>query len=156
MISLTACGFQLRGFDSDQEKMPVSIIVTGVQTGHPIIQRINSLSYLSGDYSVEKKDEFQLLILNENWEKKVIRVNRMGQAQEYELRYSVLYEIFNAEKKRIKQPAEITIVRSYLNDVNNALAISREEEALKLVMINEFVERFFRLMSVISKNEIKT
>lgn len=141
---LSACGFQLRGLSVEQDT--ASVIVSGVQAGHPIIHYINRHS------SVEKKkdESVQLVILNENWKKNVVSVNELGQAKEYELRYTVLYEVFGVHKKRLKTASEISIVRNVLNDVNNVLSVSREEEKLRRDMMDEFSERFLRLMSVIS------
>ncbi len=148
---LSACGFQLRGLSAEQSNVIASIEVSGVQAGHPIMQHINRLSAIGK----EKKQSIQLVILNEQWKKNVVSVNPLGQVQEYELRYTVLYEVFNANRQRIKQSAEIRIVRSFLNDVNNPLAISREEEKLRHDIVVEFAERFLRMISAPSFAEKK-
>lgn len=149
IFMLSACGFQLRGFNAEHANRFASVAVSGVQAGHPIIQHINQLSVIEK----ENKESIQLVILNEQWKKNVVSVNPLGQAQEYALRYTVLYEVFDVNQQRIKQAAEISIVRSFLNDVDNPLAISREEERLRRDIVAEFAERFLRMVSVLSLAE---
>ena len=83
---------------------------------------------------VDRSDDSKplLKLLNERFEKKELSFYNSGYAAEYEIVYRLTYQISYQNKRY--PPKTITVIRSYVDNPNNVLAMTREREYLEQEM----------------------
>lgn len=147
---LTACGFQLRGdylIDDDLQTLYLSSTDT-----HGELTRLVKLSLISNQINVLKhsKDNIpELRIISDNLDRRTLSVFSNGQVAEYELIYSVMYQVrFSGEEIR---DFGFDLYRDYQDDPNLALAKSRELSLLLSEMRTSAADKILRDLATIQR-----
>ena len=139
-VTLTACGFQLRGaasypFTSVFVQRPTTY---GVGTANiagavaPVVPDVIS-SLTSNGVQIKTKIEdadFAIRFVQVFFDKRVLSLSGGGRAREFELEYRVRYEFVDAKGRAWGEPGEITIRRDFSFSESQALAKEREERQL--------------------------
>ncbi len=136
-VSLSACGFHLRG--TSMEVPAQSLFVEGFQPGHPVraglqaaLQRADRLA-VAGPLGVE--------LAGERWSRRVLVFDTEGRALEYALIYRLDYVLIRGEE-RIDERLELS--RDYAFDPNQMLAKSDEEARLREILQRTAVTRLLQ------------
>jgi LPS-assembly lipoprotein len=143
---LTACGFHLRGTAAlPQESLYIS--------GPAYSAFANDLkrAIVAGTKTRIAEDAAQadatLFILGENRAKRILTLTQQGTVREFELRYSVVYRLADKAGKEITAPTEITTVRSYVYNDQQALAAEAEDALLYRDMQQDAVQQLLRRLA---------
>ncbi|MFQ3266739.1 MAG: LPS-assembly lipoprotein [Colwellia sp.] len=147
---LTACGFQLRGnylLDDDLQSLYVSS--TDV---HGELTRLVKLSLTRNQVNVLKRSKTdipELRIISDELDRRTLSLFSNGQVAEYELIYSVHYQVrFAGEDAK---DFRFEIYRDYQDDPNFALAKSRELSLLLSEMRTSGADKILRDLARIQR-----
>lgn len=143
---ISACGFQLRGAHILPEELQTLRIssedkfgeLTRVVKGH---LSYNNVHIVNGS----NEDAPQLRILKDKLDRRTLSVFPNGQVAEYELIYTVRYQIIIEDNE--PQNFEFELYRDYQDDPNFALAKSRELNLLLSEMRQVAADRILRDMA---------
>ena len=143
MVIVTGCGFKMRGDYLLPEQFQTLYVTSNDPHGELTRFVKNHLS--TNDVNIVKKnrdDIPELRIVKDSLNRRTLSLFENGQVAEYELTYSVGYEIrFKGEEK---QRFEFDVTRNYQDDPNRALAKSRELNLLRKEMRIEAADIILR------------
>lgn len=127
LLSVTACGFQLRGavelpaelqpvylYDADDEELPHQLA---------LLLKENNTAVVETDTLAASR----LKIVSQKQTRRVLSVDSRGRAREYELNVSVLYQLKSAH---IDAENVVKLRRVLAFDPDNVLGASAEEQTL--------------------------
>ena len=147
---LTACGFQLRGnylLDDDMQTLYVSS--TDI---HGELTRLVKLNLTRNQVNILKQstaDIPELRIISDKLDRRTLSVFSNGQVAEYELIYTVHYQVrFTGEDAR---DFHFELYRDYQDDPNLALAKSRELSLLLSEMRTSAADKILRDLAKIQR-----
>ena len=147
---LTACGFHLRGdylLDDDLQTLYVSS--TDI---HGELTRLVKLNLMRNQVNVVKHSSTEvpeLRIISDKLDRRTLSVFSNGQVAEYELIYSVQYQVrFTGEDPR---NFRFELYRDYQDDPNLALAKSRELALLLSEMRTSAADKMLRDLARIQR-----
>ena len=144
MITLSACGFQLR----DNYQLPATLqqmqlqSVSSLQLEASLRQRLLPAGSQLSDQAAA--DVAQLRVLSDQLERRTLSLFESGQVAEYELLYRVNYQVIRNGELIIEDTIEVA--RDYQDDPNFALAKTREREMLVSEMRDDAARRLVRQM----------
>ncbi|MGQ8363957.1 LPS assembly lipoprotein LptE [Glaciecola sp. 1036] len=153
-LSLSACGFTLRGSQALPEQLTTVIIKSPLQYA-PISRTLSERLpvYQLNGYSMEQAMTMsfvqgslvQITLQPEQLERRLLSMFSNGQVAEYELLYTIDYQVQFPDKQIINH--SVTVAREYQEDPNRILAKTRELEEVMQEMRNETADRMIRLLS---------
>jgi LPS-assembly lipoprotein len=134
IISLIACGFQLRGgieanFDS--------ISINGGSAG--FVKQLKKRLRQSSIAVLPTDGEVKLEILDDLLNKRILSLNSDGRISEYELNYKVSYRVKGKNDSEWGQLINNAVRRQYTYDDENVVAKALEEEKLINGMRDELI-----------------
>ena len=144
MITLSACGFQLR----DNYQLPATLqqmqlqSVSSLQLEASLRQRLLTAGIQLSDQAAA--DVAQLRVLSDQLERRTLSLFESGQVAEYGLLYRVNYQVIRNGELIIEDTIEVA--RDYQDDPNFALAKTREREMLVAEMRDDAARRLVRQM----------
>ena len=150
LSQLAACGFHLR----QEVSLPVALQSTATK-GLAEYDELNlalQREFMHAGYPLlgDAKNFSATTVINvssENITSRVLSVDLLGNANEYELQYKVNFNLEDAAGKEIVKPQTITTFRSYRNDPTRVLAKSSEEQHLKQDMVKYVAKQMLRRIS---------
>lgn len=150
MVLISGCGFQLRGdylLAPDLQSLYISSIDKHGELTRLVKQHLDR-------NQVEVVNNFspsvpELRILKDKLDRRTLSVFPNGQVAEYELIYTVKYELRFAEED--KQSFKFELNRDYQDDPDIALAKSRELSLMLREMRMEAADRILRSMASIQR-----
>jgi len=146
VMVLHSCGFHLRK-DVDIPAEVNLIAIKDLPVGSKISPVINSqLSYMGiQTLSQEEGANLIFIVKDENYTRRVLTVNAVGQVKEYELVYVVKYSIKNVHHSSASiNNQKITIKRDIRFEPNEVLGSAYEESRLKSDMIKTAADQIIR------------
>ena len=147
---LTACGFHLRGnYLIDDDLQTLYLTSTDI---HGELTRLVKLTLVRNQIEVlkrAKQDVPELRIVTDKLDRRTLSVFSNGQVAEYELIYSVSYQVrFQGEDAR---DFRFELYRDYQDDPNRALAKSRELSLLLSELRTNAAEKILRDLATIQR-----
>ncbi|WP_286265645.1 LPS assembly lipoprotein LptE [Thalassotalea atypica] len=147
---LTGCGFHLRGdflLPPELQTLYVSSVdrhgeLTRLVKNHFAINKVNLVKSSQGDIP-------ELKILKDNLNRRTLSVFPNGQVAEYELIYSVRYQL---KLGNDSQQYSFELNRDYQDDPDKALAKSRELSLILSELRQEAADRILRDLSSYKAN----
>ena len=150
LLALSSCGYSMRG----SINIPSSIkSVSIISSEYSELVNILNSSLISSNImpSTSKSDNiYRIVILSEEFNRRQLSINISGRVNEYELIYSVNFELKVPNEKSIKD--KITLYRDYSFDENNVMGNSDREGDIKKGMMSTASTLIFnRLVASIQK-----
>ena len=150
LLVLSSCGYSMRG----SINIPSSVeSVSVVSSEYSELVNILNSSLISSNIktSVSKNDDiYRIVILSEEFNRRQLSINISGRVNEYELIYSVNFELKVPNEKSIKD--KIILYRDYSFDENNVMGNSDREDDIKEEMMSTASTLIFnRLVASIQK-----
>ncbi|MFZ6752556.1 LPS assembly lipoprotein LptE [Undibacterium sp. Dicai25W] len=152
LMSLSACGFKLRG--------PVSFPFHSIYIGVPETSEFGALLRrqirANGQTQVTTKSEDAEVIMDvllDSREKQVLSLNSQGRVREYNLLYNFSFRLRNASGKEYLEPVKIQLKRTITFNESVVLAKESEEAALYRDMQNDLVQQVMRRLSVVKMDD---
>jgi LPS-assembly lipoprotein len=146
-ISLSSCGFQLRG----QAAIPYKTLfieTTGFsQFANDLERAIRSGSQTKVVHN-RGEAEAVLKIIGESQESRIVALSSAGRVLEFELRYRVIYRLMDPTGNNLAQPGQIDLTRDMTYDDNAVLAKESEQNLLYRNMKTDAVQQMLRRLSV--------
>ena len=160
-LTLTACGFQLRGaavypFTSVFVQRPTAFGVGTINVAGataPVVPDV-ILSLTQNGVQIKAKIEdadFAIRFLQVFFDKRVLSLSGGGRAREFELEYRVRYEFVDAKGRDWGEPGEITIRRDFSFAESQALAKEGEERQLIRDMQLDAAAQMLRRLQAVKK-----
>ncbi len=146
MLTLTACGFQLRG-SNGQYNMPFKSIFLGFPESSALGTELRR-NLRGGDavtvVTDAAKAEALFDVLGESRGKQILSLNSQGRVREYLLTYTLVFKLRDAKGAELLGPTEITLKRPITFNENQVLGKESEETLLYRDMQTDLVQQIMR------------
>ncbi|SMC28970.1 LPS-assembly lipoprotein [Andreprevotia lacus DSM 23236] len=151
LLTLTGCGFHLRGSGLDANLLVHSAYVTG--GGGTAAQVRNSLSLTPHItlLNTPATDALLIDVLREDSRQQVLTLTSLGRVSEYRLFYTVNFRARQGEQMLIDN-GSISLYRDYTYDDNNVLGKTNEADTLIANMQQDAALQILRRISAASRN----
>ncbi|WP_031434892.1 LPS-assembly lipoprotein LptE [Methylomarinum vadi] len=151
MLSLTACGYHLRGaVDIPEEMKSVYVEGAGSQLQREMKQ---SLRYSDGRLvSSPSQAGMVIKVLKDDMRRRVLALDSQGKAIEFELTYTVNYSLLDPQGKVLLKQQDLEIDREYFNSQQDILAKNNEEAVIRDEMYRQAVRSIISRARAILKN----
>ena len=134
--TLCACGYHLRG------AMDVPEIMHHVHVSSASPQLLNGFrdSFKTAGVNLKEKPEaggVVINIVNERFDRRTLSLSSTGKANEFELLYTLEFELLTADNKVILPRQSVDINRDYFNDQQDIMGKGNEETQIRLEMYQQ-------------------
>jgi LPS-assembly lipoprotein len=149
-FAFSACGFQLRGDNS----LPFTTLYIGAGAGSQLqtdMKRAVNQSSVTHVTDKPADAEAQLQLTSEQKEKIIIALNSAGRVREFQLRYTVKYQLIDAAKKELIAPSELVLSRTVSYSEAQVLAKEQEETLLYRDMQQDAAQQILRRISLVKR-----
>jgi len=144
---LTACGFHLRGTLT----LPPGLEEVQIKARDPYSALARSLERSLAQNGVTivpapERDAYVAVldILSERWASRPQSVDQFGRAQEYNLRYAVVFALHNADGDVLVPQQVVELARDYISAPDDATGVDSEYELLTQEMQREMTASILR------------
>lgn len=145
LLALSACGFQLRdALTLPADLDPVKVLSTDRYS--PLAESL-AMSLTRAGAAPATSDVANpavLEILVERWGDTPISVDERGRAQEFNLRYAVVFELRNGDGTVLVPRQNIELARAYISSPTNSIGTEGERETLMRELQREMVASVLR------------
>lgn len=146
-LVLAGCGFQLRSALSLPSDLG-PIQVEGQGRYSPLADSLSQALIRSGATVVERsgrdEDVARLRVLSERWGSTPISIDARGRAQEYTLRYAVVFELVRADGEDLVPQQAVELARDYIQSPSDLTGADSERELLSREMRRDMVASILR------------
>jgi len=127
---LSGCGFKLRGSLSDAKHLPAVYVLT--ERSRNLGFEVNQTFAQAGINLVEQREGavWFVTLSDETLDRRVLSVDSSGKAQEYELHYSLFYQVHDQDGHSLLDKQALTLSRDFSFSGTDVLAKADEEELL--------------------------
>lgn len=150
-LTLSACGFQLRGANGKYH-MPFSSIYLGVGETSALGTELRR-NLRGGDMVVVVDDPAlaaaRFDVVSENRGKQILTLNSQGRVREYLLTYTLVFRVRDNKGAELLGPTTISLKRSIAFNESQVLAKESEEALLYRDMQSDLVQQILRRLAAI-------
>jgi LPS-assembly lipoprotein len=140
MLTLSACGFQLRGSSALPEEMSVTYINFNKPYGSLLDDFSEALRAHHVTVTDDRAEATAVLTINNNRrERDVLSVNSAGKVLEIQLRQSFRFSVTTIDNLPLVEPQNMTLTRDYLYSSTDVLSKNREEVVVRRTLQQELV-----------------
>ena len=154
LVSVTACGFHLRG----QLELPAAMAATYIETNGvnaDLVKRLrNSLKSNGAVVTANRTEATAVLrLLNDSYDRRVLSVGGGRKIREIELHYAIRFELAEVGGDRLVAPQTVELFRDYTYDEDDILGKQGEEANIREDMIREAGDRVLRIIKAVLANQ---
>ena len=146
-VSLTACGFQLRG-SQVATALPESWQRFNLVTGNPnseFSREVEARFAANGIVWVERNEADYLLRLGpERFSQRNLSLNAQARAAEFELTMRSTFSVTSARGDEVMTDTEASVIRQMENDPRNVVGKAEEVRILQAEMRTELAQQILR------------
>jgi LPS-assembly lipoprotein len=140
VLTLSACGFQLRGSAMLPEEMSVTFIKHKRPYGTLMDDFAEALRAHHVTVTYERSEATAVLaIISSDRDKDVLSVNNNGKVLEYQLRQTIQFSVKTSDNLPLVEPQAVTMTRDYLYSSTDVLSKDREEAVVRRALQQELV-----------------
>lgn len=145
LLLLAGCGFHLRSQIALPQDLGPVAVVSNVRYS-PLSEAVSRGMRSSGATLApeDSKGVATLRIVSERWGDRPIAIDEQGRAQEYSLRYAVIFHFTRADGSNLVPQQVIELSRDYLSPPANATGTSTEREILAEELRREMAASILR------------
>jgi LPS-assembly lipoprotein len=150
-MMLSACGFQLRGSNS-QDNLPFRTIYLAISDTSSLGNELKRYIRASGETTVvtePKTAQAIVELLSETREKVILSLNTQGRVREYSLLYKVRLRVKDNKDNELLAPTEIVLKRNISFNEAQVIAKEKEEELLYRDMQSDLVQQILRRLAAL-------
>ena len=151
-LALTACGFHLRNaLVLPSDLGPVR--VKSVDQYSPLADSLILSVRRAGAQMAQADDPNATVldILSERWGDTPQSVDELGRAQEYSLRYAVVFEVRKADGTKPVPRQAVELARDYISNPVNAIGTESERELLVKELRREMAASILRRLDAVAR-----
>ncbi|RLA14491.1 MAG: hypothetical protein DRQ52_04035 [Gammaproteobacteria bacterium] len=153
VVSLAACGFHLRGAVDLPPVMAVTYIENNGVDAELVKRLRRSLQANKMVVTTDRTEATAVLrLLNDRYDRRILSVARGNRVSEYELHYSIRFELAEVGGGQLIAPKNIQLFRDYTYDQDEVLGKENEEKNIRKDMIREAASRVLRTIQVALSN----
>ena len=147
-LTLTACGFQLRG----STELPFRTLWLGFSDASPLGTEFKR--YIRSGTSTRLVEdaaqaEAKLQVISESREREILSLDATGQVRQYTLFYVFVFRVDDGKGRDFIAPTRITLKRDISVDNNTILAKQAEENLLYRDMQSDLVQQLLRRLAAV-------
>jgi len=151
-LVLSACGFHLR----DALVLPSDIgtvRVASVERYSPLADSLTHSIQRAGAQIAGADDQNATVVdlLSERWADTPISVDQFGRAQEYSLRYAVVFEVRKADGTKPLPRQAVELSRDYISNPVNSIGTEGERELLVKELRREMAASIIRRLGAVAR-----
>lgn len=148
-LSLSACGFHLRGHDLKGASFPFKSLYFNAAAPTPFVADLKTSLELYNIQLIPTPDkaDLTLVIVTEAADKQILALSGAGQVLEYQLRYRVSLRAYDKQMVEWMPADEILLQRTLTYDPAQILAKEQEEALLYRDMRSDAVQQVMRRLS---------
>lgn len=157
VAGLTACGFHLRSKLALPPDVP-AVKVTSVAPYSELVKLLNRSLLASGATLADEdaKSGFaQLSVLSERWGDLAISIDAEGRAQEYSLRYAVIFTMLGSDGSVVVPQQVIEMSRDYVAPPTDATGTATEREMLATELRRDMSASILRRIDSVVRARVK-
>jgi LPS-assembly lipoprotein len=156
MLALSGCGLHLHGMGEGQ--VTAFRFVNLVGASPVLTQSIQQTLALRGAARLSNLNqaELQIIVRDESQDKQVLSLNRFGQVSEYQLRYTVVFDIYQPDGQMLLEKQSIYLQHALPFTENAILAKEREELQINQGMLQDAAEQILRRLDVLAHRTLQT
>ncbi len=151
-LALTACGFHLR---SPLVLPPDlgAVRVASADRYSPLADSLTQSLRRSGARIAgsEESEATVLDLLSERWGDTPLSVDQLGRAQEYSLRYAVVFEVRKADGTKPVPRQAVELTRDYISNPVNSIGTESERELLVKELRREMAASILRRLDAVAR-----
>lgn len=138
MLVLVSCGYHLRGAIELPDQLRKVYLANA---SGPLLEQFSRTLKLSSGAMVSSIDQAAMVVnvLNERMDRRVLTLSNTGKANEFELHYSLDFQLQDAKGTVLAGPQTIDISRDYFNDQEAIIAKTNEEAMIRDEMYQQAV-----------------
>jgi LPS-assembly lipoprotein len=151
VLTLSACGFQLRGSGS-QAGLPFKTIYIGLPDTSSLGTELKRYIRAGNGTTVvadPKAAQAVLEVLSESREKAVLSLNSQGRVREHALFYKLRFRVKDGAGKELLAPTDIVLKREISFNESQVIAKEKEEDLLYRDMQSDLVQQILRRLSAL-------
>lgn len=151
-FALSGCGFHLRNAVTLPEDLgPVRVVSSDPYS--PLNEALaQALSRLGAAPAAENATEAATLeVISEKWGSRPISIDELGRAQEFSLRYAVVFGLRAANGEDVVPRQTIELSRDYISSPINPTGAEGEQELLAKEMRREMVASILRRIDAVER-----
>lgn len=151
-LTLSACGFQLRdALTLPPDLGPVRVVAADAYSAlsQSLTQSLERAGATIADDGAT--DVATLRVLSENWASTPISVDQFGRAQEFSLRYAVVFKLDKADGTELVPQQAIELLRDYVAPPVDSIGRSSEAELLGRELRREMAASVLRRVEAVSR-----
>lgn len=147
-LLLAGCGFHLRGAALSERLAVTGLYVEqGPVSGATAAALRRNLVAAGATLAADRAHAKVILdLLGESETKAVLSVGSAGRAEDYELRYTLDFQVLGADGKVLLKPQRVTLLRALTFNPNDVLAKGNEESHLFSGMRSDALGQVIRRM----------
>lgn len=148
IVSVTACGFKLRGavdLPADMQK----ILVVGSLNSDLVQDLKDSLQYSAQVVTNLSEADAVLKIIREESESRTLSVDSNGKIREAELQYSVTFGLKRPNGDVVLEQDTLLLVRDYINDENDVIGRSNESAVIARDLKRDAAQQILRRLQAL-------
>lgn len=152
LVSISACGFQLRG--SNLEALKDSSVSIQAGGGNDLALELKRQLVFAGVNVTEAAADADYVIQldGENFERDVLSVSSdTGKVEEYELKMNSRLTVTDADKKRLINDETISARRDYIFDQDSVLGKFDEEQKIRDEMRQQMAASIIRRLRAVTR-----
>lgn len=152
VLSLSACGFKLRG----PVNFPFASIYVKVADGSALGGELRRQIRANGTTIISRnEDEAEVVLesLGERREKQILSLNSQGLVREYNLIYGFRFRVRSPQGKEYLAPVNIELKRTITFNESVVLAKEAEEALLYRDMQTDLIQQIMRRLAVLKVEE---
>jgi LPS-assembly lipoprotein len=140
-LTLVGCGFHLRdSYQLPQSMQKLAIEASAFSEFRSVLEQRFELA--GAELVPAEQAGLVVVIVNDQLNRRTLSLSQSGQVAEYELIYTVDYQLLQPDKPA--RELQVEVYRDYQDDPNFALAKTREREVLVREMRDEAARQLLR------------
>ena len=151
-LLLSACGFHLRSSLTLPSDIG-TVRVASVERYSPLADSLTHSIQRAGARIAAEDDQTATVVdlLSERWADTPISVDQFGRAQEYTLRYAVVFEVRKADGTKPVPRQAVELSRDYISNPVNAIGTEGERELLVKELRREMAASIIRRLDAVAR-----
>ncbi|MGI3131339.1 LPS assembly lipoprotein LptE [Halopseudomonas pachastrellae] len=150
----SGCGFHLRGTGVDNVELN-QLDVTAHNRYGPTYQQVLQALEIDG-VDVTPSAPYTLQLLEENQSSRAVSYTSSSTPAEYQLSSSLTYQIADRQGRALIGPETIDTQRTYVNDKDNIIGTTEEEELLRREMRQDLTRQLLFRLSSLTESELSS
>jgi LPS-assembly lipoprotein len=150
-LVLSGCGFHLRNaLTLPQDLGPVRVVSADPYSplGTALAQALSRIGATPAS-AAATEDVATLEVISERWASRPISIDQLGRAQEFSLRYAVVFGLRRGDGTDVLPRQTIELSRDYVSSPTNPTGAESEQELLVREMRREMVASILRRIDAV-------